>query len=116
MTSSCSATRQTLNLDEFGLPFATGVTDPFNLWRFQVSGRETLFDLSTLARLRSAKDSALAVGADARAYLLTRPYLKHAVRVEILDQADPTPYWVIGTRAPESLAKAIEEARREVLG
>ncbi len=67
VTLSGSATRQTLNLDEFGLPFATGVTDPFNLWRFQVSGRETLFDLSTLARLRSAKDSALAVGADARA-------------------------------------------------
>lgn len=67
VTLSGSATRQTLNLDEFGLPFATGVTDPFNLWRFQVSARETLFDLSALARLRSAKDSALASGADARA-------------------------------------------------
>lgn len=67
VTLSGSATRQTLNLDEFGLPFATGVTDPFNIWRFQVSGRETLFDLSTLARLRSARDSALSVGADARA-------------------------------------------------
>ena len=65
---------------------------------------------------RDATRNVLGVGADARAYLLTRPYLKHAVRVEILDQADPTPYWVIGTRAPESLAKAIEEARREVLG
>jgi len=28
-----SYTRQTLNLDEFGLPQATGVTDPFNVWR-----------------------------------------------------------------------------------
>ncbi|HMU36599.1 MAG TPA: DUF3093 domain-containing protein [Marmoricola sp.] len=65
---------------------------------------------------RDATRNVLGVGADARAYLLTRPYLKHAVRVEILDQADPTPYWVIGTRSPESLAKAIDEARREVLG
>src|SRR5512138_734388 len=42
VTLSGSATRQTLNLDEFGIPIATGVTDPFNIWRFQVSGRETL--------------------------------------------------------------------------
>jgi outer membrane protein TolC len=67
VTLSGTATRQTLNLDEFGIPIASGVTDPFNIWRFQVSGRETLFDLSLLTRLRSAKDSALAAGADARA-------------------------------------------------
>ncbi len=67
VTLSGSATRQTLNLDEFGLPLASGVTDPFTLWRFQVQGRETLFDASSLARLRSARDSAIAVGNDARA-------------------------------------------------
>ena len=31
------------------------------------SARQTLFDASTLSRLRAAKDSALSVGADARA-------------------------------------------------
>jgi outer membrane protein TolC len=67
VTLSGSATRQTLNLDEFGIPIASGITDPFTLWRFQVQGRETLFDASTYARLRSAKDSAIAVGNDARA-------------------------------------------------
>lgn len=67
VTLSGSAIRQTLNLDEFGIPIATGVTDPFDLWRFQVQARETLFDASTLARLRSARDSALSAGADARA-------------------------------------------------
>lgn len=67
VTLSGSATRQTLNLDEFGIPVASGVTDPFDLWRFQVQARETLFDASALARLRSARDSALSVGADARA-------------------------------------------------
>ena len=42
--------------------------------------------------------------ADARAYLLLRPYLKRAVRVEITDPADPTPYWLVSTRHPDELA------------
>lgn len=67
VTLSGSATRQTLNLDEFGIPIASGVTDPFTIWRFQVQGREQLFDASAMARLRSAKDSAIAVGNDAKA-------------------------------------------------
>lgn len=62
-----TATRQTLNLDEFGLPFATGVTDPFTLWRFQAHATQTLFDASVITRYRAARDSALASGADARA-------------------------------------------------
>ena len=45
--------------------------------------------------------------ADARAYLLLRPYLKRAVRVEILDPADPAPYWLVCSRHPEELATAI---------
>ena len=42
--------------------------------------------------------------ADARAYLLLRPYLKRAVRVEITDPADPAPYWLLSTRRPDELA------------
>ena len=45
--------------------------------------------------------------ADVRAYLLLRPYLKRAVRVEITDPADPAPYWLLSTRHPERLARAI---------
>ena len=45
--------------------------------------------------------------ADARAYLLLRPYLKRAVRVRIEDPADPAPYWLISTRHPDRLAAAI---------
>ncbi len=45
--------------------------------------------------------------ADARAYLLLRPYLKRAVRVEILDPDDPAPYWLVSTRHPDELANAI---------
>jgi hypothetical protein len=46
-------------------------------------------------------------GADARAYLLLRPYLKRAVRVQIADPRDPTPYWLVSTRHPEELARAL---------
>jgi Protein of unknown function (DUF3093) len=45
--------------------------------------------------------------ADARAYLLLRPYLKRAVRVTVRDARDPAPYWLVSTRDPEGLAAAI---------
>jgi lysylphosphatidylglycerol synthetase-like protein (DUF2156 family) len=45
--------------------------------------------------------------ADARAYLLLRPYLKRAVRVTVHDDRDPAPYWLVSTRDPEHLATAI---------
>lgn len=48
--------------------------------------------------------------ADARAYLLLRPYLKRSVRVEITDPADPTPYWLVCTRHPARLASALASA------
>ncbi len=47
------------------------------------------------------------VEADARAYLLLRPYLKRAVKVEITDPADPAPYWLVATRHPDRLAQAL---------
>ena len=46
--------------------------------------------------------------ADARAYLLLRPYLKRAVRVEIADPDDPAPYWLVSSRNPEELARAVQ--------
>ncbi len=52
------------------------------------------------------------VEADARAHLVTRPYLKRSVRVPVLDPADPTPYWLLSTRHPERLAAAIGAAGR----
>ncbi|GAA1155414.1 DUF3093 domain-containing protein [Nocardioides aquiterrae] len=52
------------------------------------------------------------VDADARAYLLLRPYLKRAVKVEITDPADPAPYWLVATRHPEELARALTALSR----
>ena len=52
------------------------------------------------------------VDADARAHLMLRPYLKRAVRVEITDPADPTPYWLVSTRHPDRLAAAVTALTR----
>ncbi len=47
------------------------------------------------------------VDADARAFLLTRPYLKRSVMVTVQDPADRTPYWLLSTRHPQELAAAL---------
>ncbi|MYM20758.1 DUF3093 family protein [Brevibacterium sp. 5221] len=44
---------------------------------------------------------------DARAFLMTRPWIGPAVRIDIADPADPTPYWIVSTRRPEELAAAL---------
>ena len=51
------------------------------------------------------------VEADARAFLLTRPYLKRSVKVTVADPADQTPYWLVSTRHPDELAAALTGAR-----
>ena len=51
------------------------------------------------------------VDADARAYLLLRPYLKRGVRIEITDPADPAPYWLVSCRRPEALVTAVRVGR-----
>ncbi|GAB3258220.1 DUF3093 domain-containing protein [Alteromonas gracilis] len=53
----------------------------------------------------------LGPGADARAFLLTRPYLKRAVVVRIVDPRDPTPYWLLHVRRPQRVADALATAR-----
>jgi hypothetical protein len=51
------------------------------------------------------------VDADARAYLLLRPYLKRGVRVDITDPSDPAPYWLVGCRRPEAVVTAVRVGR-----
>jgi hypothetical protein len=50
------------------------------------------------------------VDADARAFLLLRPYLKRSVKVTLADPTDPTPYWLVSTRHPHRLAAALSAA------
>lgn len=52
------------------------------------------------------------VEADARAFLVLRPYLDSAVVVTISDPVDPAPYWLVCTRHPDALASAIGSLTR----
>ena len=55
----------------------------------------------------AATSRAVGQEADARAYLLLRPYLKHSVRVRVVDPSDPPPSWLVSTRHPRRLAAAL---------
>ncbi|MER7761176.1 DUF3093 domain-containing protein [Streptomyces sp. NPDC097619] len=48
--------------------------------------------------------------ADPRAFMLMRSYVPGAVRVPVVDPADPTPYVYLSTREPEALAAALRAA------
>ncbi|AVH56034.1 MULTISPECIES: DUF3093 domain-containing protein [Streptomyces] len=49
--------------------------------------------------------------ADPRAFMLLRAYIPTALRVQVTDPADPTPYLYLSTREPEKLSAALEAAR-----
>ncbi|WP_069817138.1 DUF3093 domain-containing protein [Streptomyces sp. TP-A0874] len=49
--------------------------------------------------------------ADPRAFLLLRSYIPTALRVEVDDPADPTPYVYLSTRNPKALAEALATSR-----
>jgi hypothetical protein len=72
-------------------------------------GDVTALDAEDTARLAG-------VDADARAYLLLRPYLRRSVRVDLADPADPTPYWLVSSRRPAQLVAALSAARAEAAG
>ncbi|MFJ6796924.1 DUF3093 domain-containing protein [Streptomyces sp. NPDC091268] len=54
--------------------------------------------------------------ADTRAFMLMRGYVPTAVRVEVTDPADPTPYVYLSTREPQALASAIRAAQAGASG
>ncbi|WP_326687527.1 MULTISPECIES: DUF3093 domain-containing protein [unclassified Streptomyces] len=51
--------------------------------------------------------------ADARAHMMLRSYITTAVRIEVTDPQDPTPYVYLSTRHPERLAAAVRSAHEE---
>jgi hypothetical protein len=48
---------------------------------------------------------------DPAAFMLTRPYLRQAVYVEVISPESNVPYWLICTRHPAELATAINASR-----
>ncbi len=60
-----------------------------------------------------ADDAARARGAaaDPRAYYAVRGYVADAVRVTVCDPSDPVPFWLVSTRHPDTVARALDELR-----
>lgn len=53
------------------------------------------------------KQRALGPELDPEAFMLHRPWIGPAVRLEVLDPDDPAPYWVVSARHPDRLLAAI---------
>ena len=51
-------------------------------------------------------------GLDARAFLCLRGWVRTGLRLDLLDPADPTPYWLVSARRPGRLLEAVQEHRR----
>lgn len=51
--------------------------------------------------------TARGTGLDARAFLMLRPWAKRAVRIDIRDETDPTPYWLVSSKRPMEFAAAL---------
>lgn len=69
-----------------------------------VMGDVTPLDAAQLRRLAG-------VDADARAFLVLPPFVSTAVRVDLVDPKDPTPYWLVATRHPQRLAAVVDAVR-----
>jgi Protein of unknown function (DUF3093) len=48
---------------------------------------------------------------DARSFLVIRGWVDPVVRIELVDPNDPVPYWLVSTRKPEEVSRAIDQAR-----
>jgi Protein of unknown function (DUF3093) len=66
-------------------------------------GHTTALDADAARRRRGPE-------ADARGYLVLRPYVSTAVEIAITDADDPVPYWLVATRRPRALAAALTSA------
>lgn len=59
----------------------------------------------------------MGVGADARAFIKIRPYIKTGALIPVTDPSDPTPYWIISSRHPEHLVAALNaSAQNQSIG
>lgn len=67
-------------------------------------GEATVLDRDEALAWRSYK-------ADPRAFMLLRAYVPTALKVEVTDPEDPTPYLYLSTRSPERLAAALRDVR-----
>ncbi|QYH36066.1 DUF3093 domain-containing protein [Salinibacterium sp. M195] len=53
---------------------------------------------------------------DARAWLMIRGWVSPVAKLELVDESDPTPYWLLSSRTPELLAEAIAQSKLRTPG
>ena len=71
-----------------------------------------LWAVGQVTALDAAETRALAgPQADPRAFLELRGYIATAIRVQVMDDSDPTPYWLVSTRHPVECARAVNAAK-----
>lgn len=58
---------------------------------------------------RDGVRAALGPGSDARTYACLRAWVRGAVLVEVTDPEDPTPAWLVSSRRPHELARAVRD-------
>ncbi len=58
----------------------------------------------------TAKRRALGPELDPAAFVVHRGWVRPAVRLEVVDATDPTPYWVFSARRPQQLLAALGRA------
>ncbi len=88
VSGEADVSRQTLNLDEFGIPIATGVTEPFDLFHFRLSGAQSLVNLAAISRVQSASDSSVAARFDAQSVGSNAAALAGVAYVRVLGIAE----------------------------
>jgi hypothetical protein len=106
--TACALAVMVALLVGYGSPLVSVDRDTFRAGRAHIAldlvGEVTALDADGVRRQAG-------VDADARAYLVLRPYLKRGVRVDISDPDDPTPYWLVSCRRPDALVSALEAGR-----
>jgi hypothetical protein len=53
----------------------------------------------------------LGPGSHPLAFVILRPWVRRAVRIDLDDPADPTPYWLISSRRPAALVDNLSRGR-----
>ncbi len=99
------------------VPIAIAVMINLGRTRIQVIDDELRVGSETLALrhigridivAKADKQAALGPQLDPAAFLVHRGWVGPLIRIEVTDRADPRPYWVISTRDPEALARALD--------
>ena len=84
--------------------------------RIEVTGDELIVDdarlplrfVATVTPLTALETrDLLGPHAEPYAFVIQRPWVGGAVRVDLDDPADPTPYWLVSSRRPAELAAAV---------